>query len=194
MSMIETKFHLLQVEQKLTAGNAIVAFQLSLRIALEILDPVDVSPTAGGEPVIMIDPIVSVALGDQPLVAGELVRVDRAALGHLLANHRPKGVAGHIGNRTGIHLAAPLQEPEDSHFAGRASAPESLPVTAKVGLVGFDLAAQRGTVFAFPRDMLADHLIDPLGTVTVDPNDASRLHGRNLQGKEVNELVELSVR
>jgi hypothetical protein len=42
--------------------------------------------------------------------------------------------------------------------------------------------------------MLADHLIDPLGTVTVDPDDASRLHSGDLQGKEVNELVEWSIR
>lgn len=194
MTVSETNFHLFQGQQKLGTGNAIVPLQVGLRIAPEVLDPVDVPTAAGREAFTMIDPVVPVAVGDQPLVVGELVRVDRAALGYLLADHCAKGFSGHMGNRTGIHLAAPLQEPEDRHVAGRASASESLAVPSEVGLVSFDLAAQRGAVCTVPRHMLADRPIDPLGTVPLDPDDASRLHGRDLQGKEVNELVELSVR
>lgn len=194
MSVIETEFHLFQVQQELVSGNPIVPLQFGLGRAPEVLDAVDVPTVAGGESFTMIDPVMPVALRDQPIVAGELVRVDRGAFGHLWADHRSKGLPGHSGDRTGVHLAAPLQEPEDGHFPGCTSAPESFPVTAKVGLIGFDLSAQRGAVFTVPRQMPTDEVIHALSAVTVDPDDASRLHSGDLQGEEVNELVDLSVR
>ncbi len=67
-------------------------------------------------------------------------------------------------------------------------------MTAKVRLVRFDFAAQRGVVLTVPRQPPANRLLDPFSTVTVDPDDASRLHGGDLQGEEIDELVQLSVR
>ena len=123
MSMIKTKFHLLQVQQELGARDPILALQCGLGIGPEILNPVHVPPPTGREALPMVDAIMPVALGDQAVVAGELVRVDRAALGHLLADHGSERLPSHIGDRTGVDLAAPLQEPEDGHFASRAFRP-----------------------------------------------------------------------
>ena len=67
-------------------------------------------------------------------------------------------------------------------------------MTSKVGLVCFfDLPSQGGEVFALPRQVSADDVIHALSAVAVDPANASRVQGGDLQDKEVNELVELSV-
>lgn len=137
---------------------------------------------------------MAIALGDQAVIAAELIRVDRAALGDLLADHRAQSLPGHMGDRTGRALAPPLQELEHRHFAGRAAPPEALPVTAKVGLVGFDLPLQGRAAFTVLGQVSANHLVDPLGTLAVDVEHVGGLHGRDLQGKEVNEPMELSVR
>lgn len=142
----------------------------------------------------MVDAVMPVVLGDQTIVAGELVRVDRAALGDLLADHRAKRPPCDIGDWAGVDLAPPLQEPEGGHFAGGAPASEPLPVTAKVGLVGFDLTPQRRATFTLPRQVPTDDLIHPFCTVAVDPEHPSGLHDGNLQSEEVNELIQLAVR
>lgn len=194
MPVSEAEFHLFQVPQELRAGNTVVPFQFGLGRAPAVLDAVDRPTAAGGESFPMSDPEVPVALGDQPIVAGAWVRVDRAALGHLLADHRAKGLPGHIGHRRGVHLAAPLQKPEGGHFAGAAPRPRSpLQWPPKVGLVGFDRSAQRRVPFTLPRQVSADPLVDPLCTMPIDSEQAGRRYRRNLQGEEVNELRELPV-
>jgi hypothetical protein len=42
--------------------------------------------------------------------------------------------------------------------------------------------------------MPTDEVIHALSAVPVDPDDASRIHGGDLPGEEVKELVDLSVR
>lgn len=97
MSVVEAKCHLLQVQDKLAPGDALVAFQFGLGIAPEILDAVDVAAPTGSETLPMVDAVMSIALGNQAVVAGELVRVDGTSLRHLLADDRAQGVSGHIG-------------------------------------------------------------------------------------------------
>ena len=58
MSMVETKFHLLQLQQELDESDAVVlAFQFSLGIVPEVLNPVDVPPQIGCKSVAMGDPV-----------------------------------------------------------------------------------------------------------------------------------------
>ena len=193
MSVIETKFHLFQVQEKLVAGDPIVPLQLGLGITPEVLDAVDVAATACGKRLPMVDAVVPIALGKQAAVAGELVRVDRTALRHLLPDHSPERRPGRIGNWAGIDLPAPLQGPKDGDFAGRPMAPDPLAVPSAIGLVRFDLAAQRRSTFTVLGQVAANHLIAPFGTVAIAPECLGGLHGGNLQGKEVNELAKLTI-
>lgn len=194
MSVLETKFHLFQIQEKLVAGDPIVPFQFGLGIAPEVLDAVDVPAAACGKRLPMVDAVVPIALGNQAVVAGELIRVDRAALRHLLSDHGPKRLPSHIGHRAGVDPAAPLQEPKNSDFARGAPASEPLAMPSEIGLVRFDFAAQGRPTFTVLSQVAANHLVDPFGTVAVDPKYVGRLQGRDLQGEKVNELMELAVR
>lgn len=193
MSMIEPQVHLLQVQQERAARDAIIALQFGLGIAPEVLDAVDV-PAAGGEAFAMVDAVVPVALGDQPIVAGTLVRVDGAALGHLLADHSPKRLPREVRHGAGVHLAASLQEPKDGHVARSTPAPQSLPVPSEIGFVRFDLSVEGRAALTVPSQVVANDLIDALGTVAVDPEHRGGLHGGHLQREAVDELATLSVR
>lgn len=50
MSVMESEFHLFQVQQELTARDAIVPLEFGLGIAPDVLDAVDVPAAAGGKP------------------------------------------------------------------------------------------------------------------------------------------------
>lgn len=178
--MIEPKLHLLKVKEELIARDAIIALQFGLGITPEVLDCINVLPSTGGKALAMVNAIMSVALRNQTLLAGELIRADGAALGHLLADHCSKGLPHESRHRAGVNLAAPLQELEDGHFVGGATASEALPVSAEVGFVRFDLPPQGRPTFAFLRQVVTDHLIVVLGTVAVDPEYMSGLHGGHL--------------
>lgn len=194
LSVVETKFHLLQIQQKVMPRDAIVAFQFGLGIAPEVLDPSDVAPAARGEAVALMDPNVSVLLCDQAIVPRELVRIDRGALGHLLPDHGPEGLARDIGHGPGVHLATPLQQPKHGDFAGGRSASLSLPVSPEVGLIRFDLTAQGRDPFTLPGEVAANDLIDPLGAVPIDPQHAGRFHRWHFQRKGGNGSADLPVR
>jgi len=138
MSMIETKFHFFQVQQELVPRDARVPLQFGLGIAPEVLNPVDVPTAAGGEAVAMVNAVVPIALRDQPVVAGELVRVNSGALRDLLMDDRPERLPRDVGHGPGVDLAAPLQEPEDRHCAGGPAASTALTLSPEIGFVCFN--------------------------------------------------------
>lgn len=65
-------------------------------------------------------------------------------------------------------LAAPLQEPKAGHFGRGVAAPFALVAAAEVGLVGFDLPAQRRTPFTLPGQVVADDMIHPFSAMSVN--------------------------
>ena len=64
---------------------------------------------------------------------------------------------------------------------------------SEIGLGCFDFAAQGRPTFTVLGQVAANHLVDPFGTVAVDPEYLGGLHGGGLQGKAVNELAELTI-
>ena len=87
----------------------------------------------------MIGSVVLVVLPNQAIVARELVRVDPAALGHLLADHSSDCRPRDFGHWRGVDLATPLQEPEDS-LLPVALRPRFFLRSLRVGGLGFDVA------------------------------------------------------
>jgi|GEM_PF-4277732 len=190
MSMIEAKLHLLQVEHKVTPPDAIVPPQLRLRKAPEVLDPVNVSTVAMRKGLFMQDAIMPVALGQQPVVAPEPIGVNRAAPRDLLPNDPPQHRPGHVGDRAGVDLAAPLQEPQDDDFALHRSAPQMLADASKVTFVDFDFAMQPGLPFAGLHHGPANDGVDSLGRMAIDVDLPRRTGCRYLQRKETNQRAQ----
>ena len=127
MSMVETNFHLRQVPDKLIPGDAIVPFELGLGVAPEVLDAIKMPPPAERKAVALMDVMMSIALRPQSVVPRELVRIDGRAFGNLPSDQRSEPLAGDVGDRLRVHLAAPLQQDKDSHFAGRPAGGRPLP-------------------------------------------------------------------
>ena len=131
-----------------------------------------------------------VAIGEQAVVAAESIGVNRAALRDPSPNDSPQHRPGHSGDRPGVDLAAPLQEPKDNDFASHRSASQMLADAAKVALVHFNFSLQPGLPFTALYQGPANHRIDPLGRMAIDADLPSGSVGGHLHSKEANEHSE----
>lgn len=146
MSMVEPKFHLLQVQEKMTPPDAIVPPQLGLGKAPEVLDAVDVPTATVRKRLFMENPVVAIAISEQPVIAAEPIGVNRAAPGDLWPDDSSQHGPAHIGHWTGIDAAAPLQEPEHDHFTLHSAAPQMLADAAEITLIDLDSPVSRASV------------------------------------------------
>ena len=193
MSVIETKLHLFQVQQKLGAGNAIVPFEFGLRIAPEVLNAIDVLASAGRERLAMVDAVMSVPLSNQSVIDSELVRIDGAAFGDLLLDDGPQGGPRDIGHRTGIDTTSPLQKPEDGHFARRTSDTPAFAVASEIRFVRLDFSLQRRMPLAVLGHALTDHAIDAGRAMPVDAEEPGGVNRRDFKREHLNQFVQLTI-
>jgi len=175
--MIEAKFHLLQVEQKVASPHPIIASEFCFGKRPETLDAVDMVPLSRKLTLSMVDPVVSVAIREEAVVASKRVRVDRAALGHLLLDDEPQNGTGYVGYGAGIDPAVALEKAENSDFSSRAPAPIALAVSTEVRLIDFNLAGKRRLAFAFSGNRGSDAPVDAFCAVAVDAQLAAGAEG-----------------
>ena len=195
MTMVESEFHLLQVQEEPRTADAVVAPELGLGVSPEVLDAVDVLPFPLGESAIVPDAVVPVAIGDEAIVGAPAVRVDGAAGGNLLADDGPERGLRHVGDRRRVHPAVPLQNAEDNDLSGSAPSAHPLAAAAEVRLVHLVLpGTERRLGLAGTGDRAADYGVEAVGAVAVDPRLARRAGRRHLQGEVSNELSDLSIR
>lgn len=71
--MIVAELHFFQVKVELTAADAVVAFELSFRIAPEVLNPVDVITLALCKALLVIDAVMLEAI--QPIIGAETIGI-----------------------------------------------------------------------------------------------------------------------
>ncbi len=64
--MVKTEFHLLQVQEKLSARDTVVSHEFEFGIPPEVLVTVDVLPLTRQETLSVVDPVVTIALRDLP--------------------------------------------------------------------------------------------------------------------------------
>jgi len=98
--MIEAKFHLFQIQEKVAAPDSVISPQLCFGEHPETLNTVDVIPSSGKFPLHVIDPVMPVAVGEESVIRSERIRVNRASFRNLLfddktrelrTRHRVKG-------------------------------------------------------------------------------------------------------
>ncbi len=122
------------------ARNAIVAAQMALRLAPEILDTIDV--------VVTLDKsfgVVGAAVVEfrhiENIVGAESIRVDDAIRFDALADDPGQGRRAGVGNHHRMHFAGAFQQAENRHFAGSAAAALAFAGAPEIALVDLHFAA-----------------------------------------------------
>jgi len=106
MSVVESKLHLLQVEHKVAPSDADMTPQFGLDKAPEILYPVNVAAVTMGEHLRVQNQAVAITVSEQPGIAPESIRINRAATRDLLPDNLPPHHLHHIGLWSGVHTPA----------------------------------------------------------------------------------------
>ena len=121
--------------------NTVEFSHVALRMAPEILDPVNVGLVVCKE-LGVIDPEVMKVRYVEDVVALPAIGIDDAVRDDFALDDRHQGFRRCIGNDLCVDLPTPLQQPENRDFPSRAPAPPALPFAAEIALVHFDLAAK----------------------------------------------------
>ena len=150
-------------------GDAVVAAQVALGLAPEVLDAVDVA-SLGHKRLAVVDAVV-VELGDiQNVIGAVSVGVDDAVGSHALADDPAQRVRPGVGDHHRMNLARALEQTEDGHLARSTTAAFAVANTTKVALVSLDFAAQiRRFVCQMIRDGLAQLVIEQGRGMPVHP-------------------------
>ena len=141
-AIVEAPFALLQIEMEVLPGNAVVAAQMTLGLAPEVLDPIDVV-AAVGEPLPVVDALVSKLRHIKNIVGSKAIGADNGVWLDSTAHDRHQGSSCRIGNDESMDFASTLQKPEHRHLAGSTSASLSLAPPTEIALVNLDFAGEQ---------------------------------------------------
>jgi len=192
--MIEAKFHLLQIEEKVAAAYPIIPLELGLRKAPKVLNAVDVALFAMGELPVVVDPVVAVPIGDKAVIAPERIRIDRRPFGNTLPDNDAEGFSGDIKDWCGVDPAVSLENTEHNDLSGRTSAALAFPDAPEVRFINLVLpVAGRCLALRCAHDAPADNGVDAVGRVAIDAHLSGSARCRNFKHKISDEFIDGSV-
>ncbi len=169
MPVVEAEFHLLQVQEEVHPRQAVVAAELGLRVAPEVLNSVNVLALALREVRPVVDAVVPVPISNEAVVAGERVGVNRTPRRNALADNLPERPAGYVRDGGRVHLPVPLQDAENNDFPCGCPTPETFPVATEVRLVHLVLTVpQRCFTLGHTGNPLADCRVQTIRCVAVN--------------------------
>lgn len=142
---IEAPLTLLQKPVKVVRFDAVELAHMTLRLAPEILDPVDViAPVAPVDKHLgMVDPPVTEDRDIQGIVRHQLVRVNDAVRDDLLLDNRHQCLGSGVRDDTDENSPAPLQQPEYDDLARSAATPLALASATVKALVHLHFPGQK---------------------------------------------------
>lgn len=194
MSMVEAKFHLLQIREKMAAPDSIIAPQLCFGERPETLNAVDVISLSRELPPAMVNPVMPVTVGEKTVVGTERVGIDRASFGDFLLDNEAEHSPRDIGNRACVDPAVSLEKPENSDFSGRTPAAVAFAASTEIGLVNFDFSCQGSLALACSDDGTANEVVDTFRAMPVDAKLTRGADRGDLQREETDKLPNFSVR
>ena len=123
----------------------------------ETFDSVDIH-LAVDEPYPMVDPPVTEAIGDEAIIAPELIGVDEAPPFHLLDGHLEESFTLNILHHFNPDLSSPFQDAEDRDLASSSPSPFSFSSPAEVRFIHLDLAGEGKSLgvdpgYRFPEEV-----------------------------------------
>ena len=193
MSMIEAKFHLFQIQEKVATPDSIVAPQLVLGERPKTLNTVDVVLLSRELAPAVVDSVVPVSVGEEAVVRAKRVRVDCTPLRNLLLDNEPEDSAGDIWYRSCVDSAITLEKPEYSDFSSCAPASIPLAMSSEVAFINLNLSREWGFPLTFCDNSFANKIVDPFCAMTVGSNLSCSSDRWYLQGEEADELAYDSV-
>jgi len=142
MSVIGSKLHLLQVEHNVAPSDADIAPQFGLGKAPVILYPINVAAVTAGEHLRVQNQAVAITVSEQPGIAPESIRINRAATRDLLPDNLICRGTTRITLGTGRAYTRPppLQKPKQYEFALPSSAPQMVADSPKAAFINLDFA------------------------------------------------------
>jgi len=105
----------------------------------------------------MHNPLVFVAKSGYMVIARKFICVKNRIKSYILSDKRNEGGSLYIRNSGSHQLASPLHNSNNSNFAFSSPSTFSVPNTAKVGLVSFNLACEDGICFGKQYPNLLEH-------------------------------------
>lgn len=155
--------------------------------APESLHAVDVD-LAGREIFPMVHLQMPVAAEHEAVIASELVRVNDRPPADLLDGEPQKGLCRYIGHDIHLNQAVSLQNAKDGDLAGSASSPVAFSSAAEVGLIQFDLSAQkRGDILGMAQNAHANRVHGTIDGLIRQFHLSGHLVDRYFQFKELEE-------
>ena len=177
--MVEAPFALLEKQMEVGLRDAVVGTQVTLGLAPEVLDAIDVV-TRAGESLGMVDPLMTKVRDVEHVVGAETAGVDNALGPDALTDDPKQCWRLGIWDPDRVDQSAPLEQAEDRHLAGRPSAAFAFACATEIALIDLDLTGEKGRLTGnVLRDQLSKLMIKQHGSVAVDNQQFSRRGGRH---------------
>jgi hypothetical protein len=122
--------------------NAVVAAQMTFRLAPEILNPVDMV-MALGKMLAVIDPEMLKFRNIKLIIGLVAISVDHAVRLHVLPDEANQGLGRNIPRHRRMHLAGPFEQAKGQRLTGCAPASFAFANTAKIALINLDLTPEK---------------------------------------------------
>ena len=193
MTVIEAILRFFQVKIKRMLGHPVELHQATLGITPKALDAVDVNVASGELVVAVVDPQMLVKADiDQAVIAAPAVRVNHAGNIGLASDDGLKDDLGGIRNDFRINVLAAFEQTKDHRLLTRATAAKSAnPARSKVGLIGFELTAQRRDLLAVVGKPTANAQINGVDRAKRHAAEFGAIGGSQIHGEVAQDLAKL---
>lgn len=194
-TMIKSEFRFLEVQQKVSGGDAVELDDAPLGEAPEGLDAIDVRFSVGEFVLTMIDSqVLGIADIDESMVATPAVRVNHTLQTHLAANHLLQRLFPGIRDNFREDPTVAFEDSEDDCFATcSATTFTTHPLGAEVRLIDFDLSQVRGLPLTLLKDSLANLQVDVVDSSHGQADESRGIGGRQIHGEAPDELPEFGL-
>ena len=196
MSVIETPFGFLEVDDEGIGADASELGQAQFGETPKALDAVDVVFAPCELVFMMMDAVMFVAAQDKAVVGLPAIGIDGGLGEHLPPDDRHQFLPRAVLDNLGKDLSAPLEQPDDGRLAARpASAPAAHPARPEVALVHLDLARKRPRLLHGPlQNPTPQFVVKPLRGLHAQPAQTRAGQRRHVRAKQLQHRPELRLR
>lgn len=156
------------MQVKIFGSDAIESQQSPLGKAPEVLNAVDVTTSPIGIDLpVMINPVMLVAIKDQPIIGLPLICVDDTAPPDEFHDNRPYFCPSRVPDNLGVNPSITLEDAEYRNLS-RTPSPPAPVSTAKVAFIQFNLALKSLTDgFLIRSDFFSEKAVISVGCVAI---------------------------
>ena len=196
MSVIETPFGFLEVDDEGIGADAAEFSQAQFGETPEALDAVDVVFAPSELVLLVMNAVVLVTAQDEAVIGLPAVGIDGGFREHLPPDDRHQLLAGAVLDDLGEDLSTPLEQADDGCLAARtAPAPAAHPACPEVAFVHLDLARKRPRLLHGQlQNPTPQPVVKPLGGLHAQPAQTRAGQRRHVRTKQPQHRSKLRLR